>query len=103
MKYYLLPILALLLAAGCIGGGLFGEDVIKVSEQTVSEGPKDAIRITSIETIPRSPVLPDHDVSLFFIIENTDDTKTAYNVRVDLFNPSSFVVTEGPSTCVEGN
>ncbi len=97
MKYYL--ILALILFFGCISPDIFGQDVLKVQVSTEAEGPKDILMVNDIETLPRSPVLPDQDVRLFFVIENRDDTKDAENVKVDLFNPSSFCVI-GSESCI---
>ncbi len=89
MKYYLL-LIALVFSIGCTMPNIFGSDVLKIQVSTQAEGPKDAVIIKDIETIPRSPILPDQQVLLFFTIENRDDTKEAKNVKVDLFNPSSF-------------
>ena len=88
MKYLLL--IALVFSLGCTHETIFGGDVLKIQVSTQAEGPKDAIIIKDIETIPKPPILPGQRTSLFFTIENRDDIKEATSVNVDLFNPSSF-------------
>ena len=98
MKYY--PVFAaLILLAGCTNLNIFGGDVLKIEVKSEAEGPKDILVINDIETIPRSPVLPGQEVRLFFNIENRDDTKEAKNVKVELFNPSSFKNAQCLPTC----
>src|SRR3989338_8684251 len=98
MKYYLL--IALILLVGCTGFDFFGQDVLKIQVNTEAEGPKDAVIIKDIQTIPSPPVLPGQTVSLFFTIENRDDLKNAVNVHVNLFNPSSFNISGGQPKCI---
>ncbi len=93
MKYYVL-LIALIFIAGCTSD-FFGGDVLKIQVNTEAEGPKDAVIVKDIQTIPSPPVLPGQQVSLFFTIENKDDLKSATNVNVNLFNPSSFRIIEG--------
>lgn len=89
MKYPI-AIMLLIFLAGCTNIDFFGQDVLKIQVNSEAEGPKDIMVISDIETIPRSPVLPGQEVRLFFTVENRDDTKEAKNVKVELFNPSSF-------------
>ncbi len=90
----IVPLLALVvLVSGCsfLGqGGLFGSDVINVQTRSIEESGKDPLVIKNIMSIPTSPVLPDQEVYLSFIVENTNKVYTVNDVRVDLFNAPGF-------------
>ncbi len=74
------------LVSGCIGiPDVFGRDVISVQQSVIDNGVRDAIVVRDFTTIPKSPLLPDQQVLLSFIIENRDSLKSS-KAYVDLFN-----------------
>lgn len=80
-------LIALIIAiSGCVGiPNIFGRDVISVQKSVVENGVKDVIVVRDIYTIPKSPLLPDQQVMLSFLVENRDTVKSSIAV-VDLFN-----------------
>ena len=91
MKGKLIIILAAaIFISGCTSSTFFGQDVLKITETSQPEGIKDTMAIHSIETIPHSPVLPDRDMLLSFIIENKDTKETAKEAAVSLYDAASF-------------
>jgi len=88
MRWLLLAILVFV--SGCVDSSVFGGDVVQTDLKTEEQGAKDVLIIKDIQTIPKSPLLPDQPFTLFFTIENVDDEENAKNVKVDLFNPSLF-------------
>ncbi|HLC67907.1 MAG TPA: hypothetical protein VJI12_03420, partial [archaeon] len=81
-----LSILSVLAIAGCSGlPNVFGSDVVTVQTKTVENGVRDVLTINDVQTIPRSPILPDQGVLLSFIISNRDNLRSA-DAYVDLFN-----------------
>ncbi len=91
-----LLLLGVILVSGCTGfPGVFGGDVIKVQTRSVEETPKDPIVVKDIRTIPTSPVLPDQEVVLSFVIENRDKLRPVRSVVIDLFNAPGFRNKEG--------
>ncbi|MBI4174446.1 MAG: hypothetical protein HY517_02275 [Candidatus Aenigmarchaeota archaeon] len=86
MKKILLLIAAVIAVSGCVGiPDVFGRDVISVQQSIVESGVRDVIVVRDIVTIPKSPLLPDQQVILSFVIENRDALKSA-RAYVDLFN-----------------
>lgn len=82
---YLL-ILSLVLISGCISiPDVFGRDVISIQQSVIENGVRDVIVVKSIETIPKSPLLPDQQMVMSFILENRDNLKSS-RAYVDLFN-----------------
>jgi len=82
---------AVVFVSGCAGiPNIFGSDVISVQTRSIEEGTKDILVVKNILTIPNSPVLPDQEVVLSFVIQNKDKLREAKNVRVDLFNAPGF-------------
>ena len=81
-----LSILSVLTIAGCSAlPNVFGSDVVTVQTKTVENGVRDVLTINDVQTIPRSPILPDQSVLLSFIVENRDSMQAA-RAYVDLFN-----------------
>lgn len=92
LRYVLLAFLVAL--AGC--SSLFpGGDVVKINPVTTTQGFKDVLVIHDIVTIPTSPVLPDADISLSFIIENKDTEKSATHVFAEIIDGSVFKSKDG--------
>ena len=90
---FLAPLLLLgvIFVSGCASiPDVFGGDVIKVQTRSVEEGVKDSLVVSDILTIPSSPLLPDQEVVLSFIIENREKIRPVRNIRVDLFNAPGF-------------
>ncbi|MBI4170819.1 MAG: hypothetical protein HY514_03930 [Candidatus Aenigmarchaeota archaeon] len=86
-----LLLVAVIAVSGCTGfPDVFGGDVIKVQTRSVEETPKDPIVVKDIHTIPTSPVLPDQEVVLSFVVENRDKIHPVRNIVVDLFNAPGF-------------
>ena len=88
MKFVLLvlSITSVLVISGCASiPNLFGGDVVSVQTKTVENGVRDVIAVKDVQTIPRSPLLPDQSMLLTFIIENRDELHSA-RAYVDLFN-----------------
>src|SRR5437667_78525 len=99
MKYFLLSIsiLSILAIAGCSNiQCVFGCDVVSVQTKTVENGVRDVIAIKDVQTIPKSPLLPDQGVLLSFIIENRDALRSA-DAYVDLFNAPTMKSPDGKS------
>ncbi|HLD39224.1 MAG TPA: hypothetical protein VJB05_02850 [archaeon] len=93
-------ILAMVLISGCTAlGGLFGGDVINVQQSIVQNGVQDVVIVKDILTIPKSPLLPDQQLSLSFILENKDKLKNVENVRIDLFNAPTMRNAGGTTLC----
>lgn len=93
MRYiFLIPLLvAVVVISGCTGlSGIFGGNVISVQTRTTEEGVKDPLTITNIMTIPNSPVLPDQEVILSFVLKGNDKIRAIQNVRVNLFDAPGF-------------
>ncbi len=77
--------------SGCtIPSDLFGKREIKVDVKTTEEGFRDILVLKDIKTIPTSPVLPDQQMILTFIIENRDKEKVARDVKAVIFDSSAF-------------
>ena len=86
MKYSVLLVGLVVLASGCVGiPDIFGRDVISIQQSVVENGVKDVIAVRDIYTIPKSPLLPDQQVILSFLLENRDAVKSS-QAYVDLFN-----------------
>ncbi len=88
MKRYLLvlALVSVVLVSGCtIPGNFFGNDVVSVQTKTIENGARDVIVVKDIGTIPTSPMLPDQEVLLSFIVANVDNQRSA-DLYVDLFN-----------------
>jgi hypothetical protein len=88
-----LLLLSIVLVSGCTNfnpGGIFGSDVINVQTRVTEESGKDPLVIKQVMTIPTSPILPDQEVILSFVIENVDKVREVKNVYVDLFNAPGF-------------
>ena len=87
MKIKLLLLIAsVVFISGCVGiPDIFGRDVISVQQSTIDNGVKDVIVVKEINTIPKSPLLPDQQVILSFVLENRDNLKGSV-AYVDLFN-----------------
>lgn len=82
----LLLIGAVIAVSGCVGiPDIFGRDVISVQQSIVDPGVRDVIVVKDIATIPKSPLLPDQQLLLSFMIENRDSVKSS-RAYVDLFN-----------------
>lgn len=80
-------VLAVVLISGCTGlTNLFGGDVINVQQTVIQNGVQDVIVVKDVQTIPKSPLLPDQQLLLSFIVENKDKLQDVKNVRIDLFN-----------------
>ena len=80
-------VLVVVLISGCTAlGGLFGGDVINVQQSTVQNGIQDVVVVKDMLTIPKSPLLPDQQLTLSFIVENKDKLMNVKNVRIDMFN-----------------
>ncbi|MEK6887317.1 MAG: hypothetical protein AABX14_00035 [Candidatus Aenigmatarchaeota archaeon] len=93
-------ILVMVLISGCTAlGGLFGGDVINVQQSIVQNGVQDVIVVKDILTIPKSPLLPDQQLSLSFILENKDKLKDVKNVRIDMFNAPTMRNSGGTTLC----
>ncbi|MFA4820015.1 MAG: hypothetical protein WC613_03610, partial [Candidatus Aenigmatarchaeota archaeon] len=85
--YIPLALFVLVLISGCAGlGSIFGGDVINIQQTVVQNGVQDVVVVKDILTIPKSPLLPDQQLTLSFIVENKDKLKDVKNVRIDLFN-----------------
>jgi hypothetical protein len=99
----LVPLLLVfvVMVSGCTfsPGDIFGKDVISVQTRVVEEAGKDPVVIKEITTNPTGVILPDNELSLFFVIENTNKVYTVNNVRVDLFNAPGFRNQEGTAMC----
>lgn len=103
MKSTALLLVAVIAAAGCIGGfDPFGGNVIKVQTRSTEEGVRDIIVVKDIHTIPNSPLLPDQEVVLSFVVENRDKIHPAKNVVIDLFNAPGFRDTATKQLCNSG-
>ncbi|MFH0832708.1 MAG: hypothetical protein V1900_03255 [Candidatus Aenigmatarchaeota archaeon] len=101
MKYTAITLLILLVfAAGCIDGINFGADVIKVNKDEKKEV-TNVIEIKDKILIPDSPLPPNAQATLSFLLENKDKLVEARNVRVSVFDPSVFTVA-GPDECGYG-
>jgi len=87
-----LSLILVILLSGCT------EDVIHIEETVTEEGFRDVLVIKDITTIPSSPLIPDVDVILSFIVENEDEEKEAINVKVELFDATGFK-NEGGEVC----
>lgn len=86
-----LLLLGVIFVSGCTGiPDVFGGNVIKVQTRTVEEGVKDSLVIKDILTIPNSPLLPDQEVILSFVLENREKVRPVNNIRIDLFNAPGF-------------
>ena len=87
MKIKLLMLIASVIAiSGCVGiPDIFGRDVLSVQQSVVENGVKDVIVVKDINTIPNSPLLPDQQIILSFVLENRDAIKSSM-AQVDLFN-----------------
>ena len=87
MRILLLFLLAsVIVTSGCVGlPDIFGRDVISIQQSVVENGVKDVVIVRDIYTIPKSPLLPDQQVILSFLIENRDSVKRT-DATVDLFN-----------------
>lgn len=85
-------LLAVIVAiSGCtIPADLFGKREVKVDVKTTEEGFRDILVLKDIKTIPTSPVLPDQQMILTFIIENRDKEKIARDVKAVIFDASAF-------------
>lgn len=94
MKWFLL--IVIIFISGCIGS-----DTVQSTIKTDEQGFKDVLTVNGIETIPKSPLLPDQDFTLFFTLENLDDEENIKDVEVKLFNPSVFKDQNGNS-CAGG-
>lgn len=93
MKFVLvfLSLILIIFLSGCTYvEDWFGKDVIQVEEKTLEGGVKDVLVINDITILPSSPVLPDRDVILSFVVENRDTRKNAENVVVELFDAPLF-------------
>lgn len=81
-----LSLVVLVLISGCVGiPDVFGRDVISIQQSVVENGVRDVLVIKDIQTIPKSPLLPNQQIVLSFIVENRDKLKSSLAV-VDLFN-----------------
>lgn len=77
----------LVVVSGCIAlPNVFGNDVINIQQSTTQNGARDILIVKDVQTIPKSPLLPNQQLLMSLIVENKDRLKTAQNVRVDLFN-----------------
>lgn len=97
-RLILIPVMlvALIFLSGCTGfPDVFGRDVLDVQNVVTKEKTIDAMVIKDIQTIPRSPLLPNQGVVLSFIVENKDDLKTLENVFVDMYNAPLFKNMQG--------
>ena len=94
MKIALLAMILLVFVSGCTVFD-FGSDVIKINQARKEEGVKDVMEIGNVQTIPKSPVLPDQPLMLSMTLENKDKTKDASVVRVDLFDAPLLKSSEG--------
>jgi len=79
----------IILASGCTLPWGVG-DVIKISPNVEEVGYKDILLIKDLKTLPLPPLLPDQQFTLSFLLENQDETKSAENVVVNLFDPAIF-------------
>ena len=97
----LLAILAVVFISGCTGlpSDIFGSSILSIQQNVVQENPRDVLVIKNAQLIPSSPLLPDQDTTLTLILENKDNTKTADNVIVDLYNAPSFKNSLGGGSC----
>lgn len=84
--YIPLALLVVVLISGCTALGVFGGDVINVEQTVIQNGVQDVVVVKDTLTIPKSPLLPDQQLLLSFIVENRDKLKDVRNVRIDLFN-----------------
>ncbi len=89
----------LIVVSGCIGiQDVFGRDVISVQQNTVKNGVRDVITLKDINTIPKSPLLPDQQVIFSFISANNDNLKKAH-MAADLFNAPTMRDVTGAKPC----
>ncbi len=86
----LILLLVIVLIAGCTNVPGFGGDVVKINQEVKEEGDRDIVIIKDVKTIPTSPVLPDQDVQLSFIIENVDAIKEVKINSINLFDAPLF-------------
>jgi hypothetical protein len=107
MKWLLLVIIVII--SGCTA---IDYDVVQTTQNKEDQGFKDVLVVKDIQIIPRSPLLPDQEFTLFFTLENVDDEKDVKNSEVNIFNPSVFRSSDGiscasdscnPDICSKGN
>ncbi len=87
-KGLLIAVVTLTMVLAVSGCTFPGADVFQVNKPVTKVGTGDILAIKDVRTIPYSPILPDEDVTLEFILENLDEEKTAYDVYVDLYDPA---------------
>lgn len=77
--------------SGCVfPGNFFGQDVLKIHTTTTTDGVADILTISDITTIPRSPLLPEREVLLSFVVKNNDLIRSVRQVTIDLFDAPLF-------------
>jgi len=83
---------ALLLAIIIIVSGCTtGIQGLSLLPSTTLESPRDVLVIKEANTIPTSPISPGQNTDLSFVLENTDDSKEAKRVTVQLFDAPGFM------------
>lgn len=101
-KKVLLVIILVVLVAGCVGDSNGVPDFsnpfstsgdFEPQEEEKVEGHEDVVSIKDVRLVPSSPVYPrGQEVVFTVVVENKDETKTAEEVYVDLFDPSLFEI-----------
>lgn len=89
-----ISLVIVLLAAVMVVSGCTAMDIFQINKPVTKVGTRDILTIENIRTISPSPVFPDELVTLEFIINNLDDTKTADGVYVDLYDPAFMTCTK---------
>src|SRR3989338_5456266 len=102
----IIVLLAIIIISGCIeldACSIFGlcNTPTQVNKIEQKIGPKDVVKIASVNTLPLSPVHPDNSMLMMFELENKDNDpmKIAQNVIVDVYDAPTLKSSDGSMLC----